>query len=233
MRLTNVRAATQREAVKTKLGQMIAVGNTNVAMGLAWSWHTLSNNPPFADGVDPVSTNGKKTTKVIVLLTDGDNTNDVTNNPNKSIYTGYGYIAQGRLKNASGTALTASSSATDRRDAIDSREKLLCKNAKAEGVGDLRHRRGGLQPLPDHPPGVRHQAGHVLRRQRRRRTDLGVQHHRRLDPEPADHRIGSRSRKIVIAGPARGAPIRDRPETRRSTSVPDNGSRRFRDDGLA
>ncbi len=134
MRLTNVRTATQREAVKTKLGQMIAVGNTNVAMGLAWGWHTLSNNPPFADGVDPVSTNGKKTTKVIVLLTDGDNTNDVTNNPNKSIYTGYGYIAQGRLKNASGTALTASSSATDRRDAIDSREKLLCKNAKAEGV---------------------------------------------------------------------------------------------------
>jgi hypothetical protein len=77
---------------------------------------------------------GKKTTKVIVLLTDGDNTNDVTNNPNKSIYTGYGYIAQGRLKNANGTSLTAASSATDRRDAIDSREKLLCQNAKDKGV---------------------------------------------------------------------------------------------------
>jgi hypothetical protein len=69
-----------------------------------------------------------------VLLTDGDNTNDVTNNPNKSIYTGYGYIAQGRLKNANGTSLTAASSATDRRDAIDSREKLLCQNAKDKGV---------------------------------------------------------------------------------------------------
>jgi Flp pilus assembly protein TadG len=134
MRLTNVRATTDRDLVKTKLGQMIADGNTNVAMGLAWGWHTLSNNAPFADGVDPLSTEGKKTTKVIVLLTDGDNTNDAYNNPNNSIYTGYGYIAQGRLKNASGTSLTATSSALNRRDAIDHREKLLCDNAKAEGV---------------------------------------------------------------------------------------------------
>jgi Flp pilus assembly protein TadG len=134
MRLTNVRTTTQRDVVKTKLDQMIANGNTNVAMGLAWGWHTLSNNAPFADGVNPTTTDGKKTTKVIVLLTDGDNTNDTYNNPNNSAYTGYGYIAQGRLKNASGTALTTSSTATNRRDAIDSREALLCANAKAEGV---------------------------------------------------------------------------------------------------
>ncbi|KQZ29198.1 pilus assembly protein TadG [Caulobacter sp. Root1472] len=134
MRLTNVRSTTQRDAVKTKLGQMVANGNTNVAMGLVWGWHTLSNNGPFADGVIPNSTEGQKTTKVIVLLTDGDNTNDTYNNPNNSAYTGYGYIGQGRLKNASGTALTSSSTATNRRDAIDSREKLVCDNAKAEGV---------------------------------------------------------------------------------------------------
>ncbi|KRA57599.1 pilus assembly protein TadG [Caulobacter sp. Root656] len=134
MRLTNVRSTTQRDAVKTKLGQMVANGNTNVAMGLVWGWHTLSNNTPFADGVVPTSTEGQKTTKVIVLLTDGDNTNDTYNNPNNSAYTGYGYIGQGRLKNASGTALTTSSTATNRRDAIDSREKLVCDNAKAEGV---------------------------------------------------------------------------------------------------
>jgi hypothetical protein len=134
MRLTNVRSTTQRDQVKAKLGQMIADGNTNVAMGLAWGWHTLSKNAPFADGVDPATTNGRKTTKVIVLLTDGDNTNDVINNPNKSIYTGYGFMAQGRLKTTGGTALTASSSATERRDAIDGREALLCQNAKDKGV---------------------------------------------------------------------------------------------------
>jgi Flp pilus assembly protein TadG len=134
LRLTNVRTTTQRDLVKAKLGQMIAVGNTNVAMGLAWGWHTLSKNAPFADGVDPTTTAGHKTTKVIVLLTDGDNTNDVVNNPNKSIYTGYGYIAQGRLKSTGGSALTASSSASDRLAAIDGREKLLCQNAKDKGV---------------------------------------------------------------------------------------------------
>ncbi|WP_255367721.1 TadE/TadG family type IV pilus assembly protein [Caulobacter sp. UNC279MFTsu5.1] len=134
MRLTNVRSTTQRDAVKTKLDQMIANGNTNVAMGLAWGWHTLSNNAPFADGVNPTTADGKKTTKVIVLLTDGDNTNDTYSNPNNSVYTGYGYIAQGRLKDASGASLTTSSTATNRRDAIDSREKLLCENAKAKGV---------------------------------------------------------------------------------------------------
>ncbi|HWW24301.1 MAG TPA: TadE/TadG family type IV pilus assembly protein [Caulobacter sp.] len=134
MRLTNVRATTDRDSVKTKLGQMVANGNTNVAMGLVWGWHTLSNNAPFADGVNPTTTDGKKTTKVIVLLTDGDNTNDTYNNPNNSIYTGYGYIGQGRLRNASGTALTTGSTATDRLAAIDSREKLVCDNAKAKGV---------------------------------------------------------------------------------------------------
>lgn len=158
MRLTNVRSATQREQVKTKLGQMVATGNTNVAMGLAWGWHTLSNNAPFADGVRPDSVNGRKTTKVIVLLTDGDNTNDVVNNPNKSIYTGYGYIGQGRLKKANGTALTTSSSATDRRDAIDDREELLCENAKDEGVviyaigvGVSNHSRAILQACATEP----------------------------------------------------------------------------------
>jgi Flp pilus assembly protein TadG len=152
LRLTNVRTSANTTVVKAKLDQMVADGNTNVAMGLAWGWHTLSNNAPFADGVDPATTTGKKTTKVIVLLTDGDNTNDVYNNPNKSIYTGYGYIGQGRLLNASGAALGTSSSATDRRDAIDSREAKLCANAKAEGVqiyaigvGVSSHSKGILQ----------------------------------------------------------------------------------------
>lgn len=134
LRLTNVKATTDRDTVKAKLDQMIASGNTNVAMGLMWGWHTLSKNAPFADGVDPATTVGKKTTKIIVLLTDGDNTNDVYNNPFASIYTGYGYITQGRLLNASGNALGASSSATDRRDAIDSREAKACAAAKAAGV---------------------------------------------------------------------------------------------------
>lgn len=158
MRLTNVKATTDRDTVKAKLDQMIASGNTNVAMGLMWGWHTLSKNAPFADGVDPNTTVGKKTTKIIVLLTDGDNTNDSNNNPNASIYTGYGYITQGRLLNANKVALGASSTGTNRRDAIDSREALACSNAKAAGVqiyaigvGVSSHSKGILQDCASKP----------------------------------------------------------------------------------
>jgi Flp pilus assembly protein TadG len=152
MRLTNVKTTSNRDAVKDKLDDMVASGNTNVAMGLMWGWHTLSKNAPFSDGVDPTTTVGKKTSKIIVLLTDGDNTNDSYSNPFASIYTGYGYITQGRLLNASNAALGASSSETNRRDAIDSREAKACANAKAAGVqiyaigvGVSSHSKGILQ----------------------------------------------------------------------------------------
>ena len=147
LRLTNVR--TDASTVTNKLGQMVASGNTNVAMGLMWGWHTLTPSAPFSDGV---AYSTPHVSKVIVLLTDGDNTNDVYNNPNNSIYTGYGYIGQGRLLNASNVALTASSTAADRLAAIDSREAKVCANAKAAGVliyaigvGVSSHSKGILQ----------------------------------------------------------------------------------------
>jgi hypothetical protein len=110
---------------------MVAVGNTNVAQGLIWGWHTITPNAPFADGV---AYGTAKTDKIIILLTDGDNTNDTNTNPNASIYTGLGYIAQGRLLNASNTALGTSSTSTDRRDAIDSREAKICTAMKAKNI---------------------------------------------------------------------------------------------------
>lgn len=131
LRLTNVRTAAGATTVTDKLDAMVADGNTNVAMGLMWGWHTVSPNAPFADGV---AYSTPKTQKIIVLLTDGDNTNDEVSNPNDSIYTGYGYMAQKRLKNSSNVALDETSSATTRRDAIDSRQAKACANAKAAGV---------------------------------------------------------------------------------------------------
>ena len=131
LRLTNVRTAAGVTTVTDKLDDMVADGNTNVAMGLMWGWHTVSPNAPFADG-KPYNT--PKTQKIIVLLTDGDNTNDEYDNPNGSIYTGYGYMWQGRLKNSSNVALDETSSGTNRRDAIDSRQAKACANAKTAGV---------------------------------------------------------------------------------------------------
>jgi Flp pilus assembly protein TadG len=132
LRLTNVRTASGATTVTDKLDAMVADGNTNVAMGLMWGWHTVSPNAPFADGV---AYGTPKTQKIIVLLTDGDNTNDGNYNPNNSIYTGYGYMWQKRLKNSSNVALDETSVGTPtRRDAIDSRQAKACANAKAAGV---------------------------------------------------------------------------------------------------
>jgi hypothetical protein len=57
-----------------------------------------------------------------------------TGNPNDSTYSGYGYVWQKRLKNASNVSLDTGSSGTDRRNAMDSRQTKTCAAAKAKGV---------------------------------------------------------------------------------------------------
>lgn len=149
LRMTNVRTSSGATTVKNKLDDMVATGNTNVAMGTVWGWHMVSPNAPFADG----SAYGtKNVSKVMVLLTDGDNVMSETSNPNDGTYSGYGYIWQKRLKNASNVALDAGASGTDRRNAMDSRQKKTCAAAKAKGViiysigvGVSAHSKGILQ----------------------------------------------------------------------------------------
>ncbi|HWA62049.1 MAG TPA: TadE/TadG family type IV pilus assembly protein [Caulobacteraceae bacterium] len=146
-----LRLTTSQSTVNSKLQSMVAQGNTNIAMGLQWGWFAISPNGPFKDGV---AYGTAHTDKIIVLLTDGDNTNDTTGNssPMNSIYTGLGYISQGRLLDANGNVVPDSSNGTTRRDAIDSRELLLCSNMKAQniiiytiGVGVSSHSQGVLQ----------------------------------------------------------------------------------------
>lgn len=119
-----LRLTTDTVAVKAKINQMVAVGDTNVAFGLMWGWHTLSPNTPFADGVAYTDQN---TRKIVVVLTDGENTMGDLSNPNDSYYNGMGYIWQGRLGITSGNA-------SARGDKIDGRMALVCSNMKTAGV---------------------------------------------------------------------------------------------------
>jgi Flp pilus assembly protein TadG len=157
LRLTNLRNATDVNTVKTKLGQMVATGNTNVAMGAMWGWHTISPNAPFADA-KPYGT--KNVTKVIVLLTDGDNVMSSASNPNKGTYSGYGYADQGRLLDEDGNPITGNSSDDARRNAMDDRQERLCAAAKASpnnvqiyaiGVGVSAHSKTVLQACATKP----------------------------------------------------------------------------------
>ena len=157
LRLTNLRTSAGVNTVKAKLGQMVATGNTNVAMGAMWGWHAISPNGPFSDG----SAYGtRNVTKVIVLLTDGDNVMSSASNPNKGTYSGYGYADQGRLLDKYGNPITGNSSDDDRRDAMDDRQMKLCDAAKASpynvqiysiGVGVSAHSKTVLQDCASKP----------------------------------------------------------------------------------
>jgi Flp pilus assembly protein TadG len=60
-------------ALHAKIDTMIATGNTNIPIGLAWAWHTLSPTLPFTEGA---AYGTEKLTKFVILLTDGDNTDN-------------------------------------------------------------------------------------------------------------------------------------------------------------
>jgi Flp pilus assembly protein TadG len=120
------RLGTNYTTLKTSIDAMVATGNTNIPMGLVWGWHTISPNGPFSDGA-AYSTQHLR--KVVVLMTDGENTNNIptSTNLNTSDYSGVGYIWQKLLGITGGNA-------AQRVTAMDDRLTLLCNNMKAKGI---------------------------------------------------------------------------------------------------
>ena len=58
------------DALRATVDAMSPSGNTNVTIGLVWAWHALTANMPFIQGSVPQP----DLDKVIILLTDGENT---------------------------------------------------------------------------------------------------------------------------------------------------------------
>lgn len=128
-------------AVKTRINQMTATGDTNIPLGLMWGWHLLSPHLPLADGVAYDTDN---VTKYIILMTDGDNTyGRISNdeNKNKSYYTSLGYVWQRRLGNT-----TDDPSASSRNSLMNNRLKALCANLRKEPAAG--------QPRTSSAPGI-------------------------------------------------------------------------------
>lgn len=90
-------------ALKNKVDAMKPNGKTNVTIGLVWAWHALTKQAPLSEAVAFVP----DLDKVIILLTDGDNTE--------------------AWKNLNKTKITSQS-------AIDARTELVCTNIKAAGI---------------------------------------------------------------------------------------------------
>jgi uncharacterized protein YegL len=69
-------------ALNDKVEAMAGAGNTNVTIGLTWAWHALSSTAPLTEGVTYGTPN---VTKFIILLTDGDNTQNRWTNSQSAI----------------------------------------------------------------------------------------------------------------------------------------------------
>ena len=96
-------------ALKTKIDDMTPVGNTNTTIGLEWAWHSLSQGAPLNAPAEEANYQYKK---IIIFLTDGDNTENRwwSTNRNSDKYD------------------------SNAQKKIDDRMKLACANAK--GTGD-------------------------------------------------------------------------------------------------
>jgi len=96
---------------------------TNVSEGLSWGMRVLSPAAPYTDGA-PWKTPG--VSKIVMLLTDGENVvYGASNEPTKSDYTSYGYLAGGRFGSDNQTTAARN---------VDGWTRSVCTQLKNQGV---------------------------------------------------------------------------------------------------
>ena len=144
--LTDVTTAAGKTAIKDAIDAMASNGATNVPEGIAWGWRTVSGGAPFSEG-RPDSEKGND--KVVIVLTDGENTyytpnslgyNDLADN--KSTYSAYGYTgltqaggSSTRLFMGTGGDVSKSDYSNDNYSAaLNEQMAAICSNAKQAGV---------------------------------------------------------------------------------------------------
>lgn len=149
-------------------------GGTNQAEGLAWGWRVLSPNAPFTEGV-AFNAARDNVRKVIVLMSDGENTNVGTDAVMATDYSAYNYMGFWR-DYAQGSSLTqllfgllhgilpASmvrrdiDSSNEYIDYVDDRQADLCEAIKSAGIEIyvVRFRDGNEQMMRDCASGDDH-----------------------------------------------------------------------------
>ncbi len=120
-----LQALTESQSTITAgLNAMMARGSTNIIEGLAWGWRSLSPGEPFTEGRSYGDNNNQK---VLILLTDGQNMLSPISSINKSLYSAYGFVKDGRVG-------TTSNSQTQQNAMMNARTAETCENVKAAGI---------------------------------------------------------------------------------------------------
>src|SRR5690606_7680807 len=142
--LTDVTTAEGKKTITDAIDAMESNGGTNVPEGIAWGWRVVSGGAPFAEG-RPDSEKGND--KVVIVLTDGENTyytpgslgyNDLAGN--KSTYSAYGYTGLTQPGGSStrlfmGTSADKSDYSNDNYStALNDQMATICTNAKSQGM---------------------------------------------------------------------------------------------------
>ena len=126
--ITPLRNANSKAAIKASIDAMIAYPATGtfIPAGLVWGWHVVSPGVPYTEGLAPGDEYYDQTVKAVVLFTDGDNSVTGISNHNRSYFSAFNYVSEGRM----GTT-TSYTTATDN---LDAKTSELCGNVKASGV---------------------------------------------------------------------------------------------------
>lgn len=121
--------STSRGVIVDAIRAMGANGMTNIAEGVAWGWRALSPAIPFAEGR---SYDDRDNKKILIVMTDGQNTYTSVNNHNSSRYNALGFAKPYRTPTAGRLGTTYSSGAYT--TTMNTRTRTVCANAKAQGL---------------------------------------------------------------------------------------------------
>ena len=134
----------EKDTVMATVNAMQPNGNTHIALGMAWGWRMLSPRWQGLWGGEMNSNNlpqAYKTplmNKVVILMTDGDNTLSGTNaagnaTSNPGLYSAYGFPDTNAL-NVSGGECTSNGDCTAGETEINNRTTAVCNAMKANGI---------------------------------------------------------------------------------------------------
>ncbi|RIY02010.1 hypothetical protein D3218_06785 [Aureimonas flava] len=151
---TKITPLTATESVvQSAVRDMQPLGGTNIAEGLAWGWRTLTDGQPFPEGRPR---NTKENLKVVVLMTDGENTYNAAytsgeqielTNANRSMFGTYGYgqildttkstptVRIGRMFDAT-LSTKPKAAISNITAAMNETMSRVCENIKKDGTND-------------------------------------------------------------------------------------------------
>ena len=115
-----------KATVTTAINNLVANGATNILSGVAWGWRALSPGAPFTQGRSYATADNKK---ILIVMTDGENTYYPNSSFLKSWYASFGYAVSDHLQIGTTTPTSAQLTAAE-----NTRTLAACTNVKAAGI---------------------------------------------------------------------------------------------------